>query len=169
MRVVFGFLTLLTLIFHLTFAVELKVYSIVKGKVVKVYVSEGQRVKKGQLLIEIDPSLYLAEKERLLGKKKEIEARLWKVGRDYERLRELFERDLLAETVFENKKVEYDTLMAQLQQVEGEIKRVDTLISYTRIVAPSDGRVVRILTPEGSYTNGELQPQPVLILRPLGK
>ena len=160
---------LLLLLLSLAFAGDLKVYSIVKGKVVKVHVREGQKVKKGQLLMEIDPSLYLAEKERLLGKKKELEARLWKVGRDYNRLKELFERDLLAETVFENKKVEYDTLVAQIQQVEGGLKRVETLISYTKIVSPVDGRVVSILTPEGSYTNGELQPQPVIILKPLVK
>ncbi len=160
---------LLLLLLSLAFAGELKVYSIVKGKVIKVHVREGQKVKKGQLLIEIDPSLYLAEKERLLGKKKEIEARLWKVERDYNRLKELFDRDLLAESTFENKKIEYDTLKAQLQQVEGEIRKVETLISYTKITSPVDGRVFRILTPEGSYTNGELQPQPVLLLRPTGR
>jgi len=149
----------------ISLAGELNIYAVVIGKVSKVYVREGDRVKKGQVLIKIDPALYLAEKQRLLGKKAEIEARLWKVERDYRRLKELFERDLLAETRLEDQKIRYDTLKAQIQQVEGEIERVETLISYTVIVSPVEGRVVKILAPEGSYVNGELQPQAVILLK----
>lgn len=145
-------------------AQEVKVYAIVTGKVLNVYVKEGQKVKKGQILMEIDPSLYVAEREKLLGRKEEIKARLWKAERDYRRLKELFERDLLAETRLEDQKIRYDTLKAQIRQVEGELMRVETLISYTKIHAPVDGIVKTILAPEGSYVNGRLQPQPVIIL-----
>ena len=147
------------------FALDIKVYAIVTGKVVKVHVKEGQKVRKGDLLMEIDPSLYIAERKRLLGKKEEIKARLWKAERDYRRLKELFERDLLAETRLEDQKIRYDTLAAQIKQVEGELMRVETLISYTRIYAPTDGVVKRILAPEGTYVNGRLQPQVVIILQ----
>ena len=157
----------LLLLPFLVFGVEIKVYAIVTGKVLKVHVREGQKVKKGDLLMEIDPSLYLAERERLLGKRDEIKARLWKAERDYKRLKELFERDLLAETRLEDQKIRYDTLAAQIRQVEGELMRVETLISYTKIYSPVDGIVVRILAPEGSYVNGRLQPQVVMILKPL--
>jgi RND family efflux transporter MFP subunit len=157
-------LVLLVVVPLLVLAQEIKVYTIVTGKVIKVHVKEGQRVKKGQILMEIDPSLYVAEKRRLLGKKEEIEARLWKVERDYRRLKELFERDLLAETRLEDQKIKYDTLKAQIKQVEGELMRVDTLISYTKIYAPVDGVVKRILAPEGSYVNGRLQPQAVIVI-----
>jgi len=44
----------LILFFSFAFAVDLKVFSIVKGKVVKVHVKEGQRVKRGQLIARID-------------------------------------------------------------------------------------------------------------------
>ncbi len=148
-------------------AEDIDIYAIVIGKVVKLYVKEGQRVKQGQLLMEIDPSLYEAQKKTLIGKKREIEAKLWKVERDYTRLKELFERDLLAETRLENQKIKYDTLKAQITQVEGEIERINTLISYTKIYAPVDGRVKRVLTPVGTYVNGRLQPQKVMIIQPL--
>ncbi len=146
------------------FAEELEIYTVVTGKVVKVHVREGDRVKKGQLLLEIDPSLYRAELRTLMGRKREVEARLWKVERDYRRLKELFERDLLAETRLEDQKVKYEALRAQIEQIEGEIERVRTLISYTKILSPVDGRVKRILAPEGSYVNGTLNPQPVLLI-----
>jgi len=145
-------------------AQEIKVYAIVTGKVLKVYVKEGEKVRKGQLLMEIDPSLYLAERKRLLGKKAEIKARLWKAERDYRRLKELFDRDLLAETRLEDQKIRYDTLKAQIDQVDGELMRVETLISYTKIYAPVDGVIKRILAPEGSYVNGRLQPQVVILI-----
>ena len=146
------------------FAEEPEIYTVVTGKVVKVHVREGDRVKKGQLLLEIDPSLYRAELRTLMGRKREVEARLWKVERDYRRLKELFERDLLAETRLEDQKVKYEALRAQIEQIEGEIERVRTLISYTKILSPVDGRVKRILAPEGSYVNGTLNPQPVLLI-----
>ncbi len=146
------------------FAEELEIYTVVTGKVVKVHVREGDKVKKGQLLLEIDPSLYRAELRTLMGRKREVEARLWKVERDYRRLKELFERDLLAETRLEDQKVKYEALRAQIEQIEGEIERVRTLISYTKILSPVDGRVKRILAPEGSYVNGTLNPQPVLLI-----
>jgi len=153
------------LIFILTaFGGELKIYTVVIGKVSKVHVREGMSVKKGQILMEIDPSLYLARKHRLIGKKKELEARLWKVERDYNRLKELFERDLLAQTRLEDQKIRYDTLKAQIMQVEGELKEVETFISYTKIISPINGKVKEILAPQGSYVNGSLQPQPVLII-----
>ncbi len=158
-------IVLVFILISVAFPVELKVYAVVVGKVAKVYVREGQKVSKGTLLMEIDPSLYVAKREILLGKRKEIEARLWKVERDYRRLKELFDRDLLAETRLEDKKVEYETLKAQLQQVDGELKRIDTLISYTKIVSPVGGEVVRILAPEGSYVNGKLTPQPVVTIK----
>jgi len=145
-------------------AEELEVYTVVTGKVVKVHVREGDRVRKGQLLMEIDPSLYRAELRSLMGKRKEVEAKLWKVERDYRRLRELFERDLLAETRLEDQKVKYETLRAQIEQIEGEIERVKTLISYTKIFSPVEGKVKRILAPEGSYVNGTLRPHPVLLI-----
>ena len=146
------------------FAEELEIYTVVTGKVVKVHVREGDKVKKGQLLLEIDPSLYRAELRTLMGRKREVEARLWKVERDYRRLKELFERDLLAETRLEDQKVKYEALRAQIEQIEGEIERVRTLISYTKILSPVDGRVKRVLAPEGSYVNGTLNPQPVLLI-----
>ncbi|RLJ70524.1 gold/copper resistance efflux system membrane fusion protein [Hydrogenivirga caldilitoris] len=159
------FLLVLLLLLGSAVAAEIKVYTIVTGKVAKVFVKEGERVKRGQLLMNIDPAIYAAEKEKLLGRKKELEAKLWKVERDYNRLKELFDRDLLAESTLEDKKIEYDTLKAQLQQVEGEIKRVEVFISYTEITSPVDGRIVKILAPEGSYVNGELQAQPVIIIQ----
>ena len=157
-------LILLMLIALTAFSGDLKVFAIVRGKVEKVYVKEGQSVKKGQLLMEIDPSIYEARKHRLLGKKEEIKARLWKVERDYNRLKELFERDLLAETRLEDQKIRYDTLIAQLKQVEGELREVETLIRYTKIYAPAGGKVKEITAPEGTYINGRLNPQVVLII-----
>ena len=157
-------LLLLLLCLALAFPQEVKVYAIVKGKVVKVFVKEGQRVKKGQPLMKIDTSIYKARKKSFLGELEEVKARLWKVDRDYGRLRELFERDLLAETRLESKKVEYDSLQARIKQIEGKIEEVETLINYTNINAPVSGKVLKILTPEGSYVNGELIPQAVVVI-----
>ncbi|MGB9873688.1 MAG: biotin/lipoyl-binding protein, partial [Hydrogenobacter sp.] len=58
-------ISLLLVWFCVSFAQDVKVYAIVKGQVKKVYVSKGQRVSKGQTLLEIDPALYIAQREML--------------------------------------------------------------------------------------------------------
>ena len=49
-------------------------------------------------------------------------------------------------------------------QVEGELMEVETFIRYTKIYAPASGVIKEILAPEGSYVNGTLQPQPVIVI-----
>ena len=70
----------------------MNVYAIVKGVVKKVYVKEGQRVKKDQLLVEINPDLYLAEKERLTAQLEAQRLKLEKTERDFKRYEELYNR-----------------------------------------------------------------------------
>jgi len=80
---------------------------IVKGAVKKVYVKEGQRVKKEQPLVEINPDLYLAEKERLTAQLEAQRLKLQKTERDFKRYEELYNRGLLSKSEYEDWKNRY--------------------------------------------------------------
>lgn len=96
------------LVFSLGFSQEVNVYAIVKGAVKKVYVKEGQRAKKDQPLVEINPDLYLAEKERLTAQLEAQRLKLEKTERDFKRYEELYNRGLLSKSEYEDWKNRYE-------------------------------------------------------------
>jgi multidrug efflux pump subunit AcrA (membrane-fusion protein) len=110
------------LVFSLGFSQEVNVYAIVKGAVKKVYVKEGQRVKKDQPLVEINPDLYLAEKERLTAQLEAQRLKLEKTERDFKRYEELYNRGLLSKSEYEDWKNRYERERATYLSLEAELK-----------------------------------------------
>jgi len=74
----FIFLVLLSY-FIMVFAQEVKVSAIVQGKVEKLFVKEGQRVNKGDILVIIDPVLYTTQRDGLKAQLNSQKATLEKV------------------------------------------------------------------------------------------
>jgi len=161
-----GSWTSLILFFLISFAFpkEIPVNVIVKGKVKKVFVKEGQRIKKGQKLIKISDELYKLKLKALKAKLFELEEKRKKAERYYKRYEEMFNRDLLAESVLEDKRTELKVIEYQIQEVKAEIERLEKLINYTLIKSPFSGKVKEVLVGEGSFVNGELTPQTVIII-----
>lgn len=152
------------LVFSLGFSQEVNVYAIVKGAVKKVYVKEGQRVKKDQPLVEINPDLYLAEKERLTAQLEAQRLKLEKTERDFKRYEELYNRGLLSKSEYEDWKNRYERERATYLSLEAELKGVEKLIEYCQIRAPTSGVVKKVFIRERSFINGTLSPHLLLIL-----
>ncbi|GAB6065558.1 biotin/lipoyl-binding protein [Aquifex pyrophilus] len=149
-----------------SFSGEIVLHAIVKGRVEKVFVKEGKRVKKGEVLLRISPELYEARIKELEAKLKGLEVERWKKERDYKRYKEMFERDLLAESILEDKEAELKVVEYKIQEIKAQIERLKILKNYTEIRSPVKGKVKRIFVREGVYVNGELIPQKVVILEP---
>lgn len=130
----------------------------VTGEIVDLPVKEGQKVKKGQLLISINPKQYIADKERdeanLMQVKANLamrEAELAKVKADYERVKELFKKGLSSESELETAKSNYESTVAQHQaaqanvkQMEATLRRTVEQLSKTSIYSPMDGTVSKL-------------------------
>ncbi len=155
----------LTLLLSLaSLSAEIKVYAVVMGKVQKVFVKEGDRVKKGELLVKIEDRLYEAKRKQFLGQLKAAKGSLYKVKRDYDRLKELFDRDLLSLTRLEDQKAKLDEVEGRIDEIKAKIEEVVVLKSYTEIRSPVKGRVKALLVEEGSYVNGVQVPHAVVII-----
>jgi multidrug efflux system membrane fusion protein len=120
----------------------------VSGKLLTVDFKEGTDVKKGQLLAQIDPALYLAVLTEVQGTLTRDRALLANARLDLERYQSLQAANAIAgQTV--------DTQRALVQQDEGIVKTDEGAVAaaqvnvgWTRIVAPTDGRVgVRLVDP----------------------
>jgi len=117
------------------------VRSRVDGQIVKVNFTEGQYVKEGDSLIEIDPRPFQVQLEQAEGQLAKDQAQLRDVQVDYERYQLLFKEGVIP-------KQQLDTQQAQVGQFEGAIKadqaQIDNAklqITYSHITAPISGRV----------------------------
>jgi len=150
--------------FSFGFSQEVEVYAIVKGIVMKVYVKEGQRVEKGQLLVEIDPSLYLSEIEKLRAQLLAQRLKLDKVEREFRRYESLYERGLLSRSEYEDWKNKYEREEAVYKSIQSELKGLEKLLEYCRIVSPAKGVLKRLLVRENSFVNGTMNPHLLMVI-----
>ncbi|RMH79793.1 MAG: efflux RND transporter periplasmic adaptor subunit [Acidobacteria bacterium] len=157
-------LLVLLLIFGLSLANELKVFTIVQGKVQRVYVKEGQRVRTGDLLVQIDPVLYTTQRKSLHAQLESQRINLEKVERDFKRYEELFNRGLLSRSEYEDWKSRYEREKNSYEAIKAQLERIDKLIEYCTIRSPLDGIVKRLLVRDGLFVNGTTEAHPILIL-----
>lgn len=116
------------------------VRSQVDGKLISVNFTEGQDVKKGDVLGEIDPVIYQAQYDQAVAKKAQDEAQLANMRLDLTRYQQLAASNA-------GSKQQADTQRAIVAQQEALIKadqaaidNAQATLSYTKIVAPLSGR-----------------------------
>jgi len=128
----------------------------VSGTIKNIYVDFNSPVKKGQLIAQIDPSIFEAQVEQaranLLAARANLEkaeATLIDAKRTFERNKQLFSKNLIArsdvdtaETNNETAKAQVSAAKAQVAQTEAALKNSQTNLGYTRILSPVDGVVI---------------------------
>lgn len=128
----------------------------VSGTIKYIYVDFNSRVKKSQLIAQIDPSTLEAQvdqaKANLLAAKANLEkaeATLVDAKRTRDRNKELFSKNLIARSDLDTAETNYETnaaqvgaAKAQVSQADASLKNAQTNLGYTRILSPVDGTVV---------------------------
>jgi multidrug efflux system membrane fusion protein len=110
--------------------------------------TEGQQVKKGDVLARIDPRLYLAALDQAKARRMQDEAQLISAQKDLSRSRTLVDKSFQTQQVVDQQQGKVDQLIASINADEAAIETVQAQLDYTLITAPSDGRMgVRNIDP----------------------
>ena len=128
----------------------------VSGTVQKIYVDFNSVVKKGDLLAELDPSLFQANVEQAEAKLRNAKASYQKASstlaykkNNYQRYKHLYEKNYvskddveLAQANYLQAKAEVDATKAEVSAASATLDNNKTNLRYSKIVSPVDGTVI---------------------------
>ncbi len=102
---------------------------------------EGAEVKGGELLYQIDPSLYQATYDRTKAELDKSEAKIISAKSKYERYKVLIESKAISQQDFDNSKSDFYTAEADIHACKAAMETARINLEYTKIVAPISGRI----------------------------
>lgn len=129
---------------------QVEVRSRVSGQVQAVHFREGGLVKKGDLLITIDPAPFAAELARADAQAASAQARLNFTKREYERAQQLTGSGNMPVRELDNRANAYFEAQAGLRAAAAAQETARLNLSYTRVTAPVAGRVGKALVTAGN-------------------
>lgn len=142
---------------------NINISALVAGRVVKIGVREGDEVKAGDFLLQIDPTYFEAQVDRYRATINQLKAELIKVEaqyrRDksyYERQTALYESALISKDQLEAAQAQYEVSSASLQSLDYQIKESEAGLKSaledwkkTTYASPIDGVVTSLRVEEG--------------------
>lgn len=113
----------------------------VDGQVNQVYFKEGQDVKKGELLVQIDPRPYQVAVSQAQATLYKDQAQLTIAKRNFERYQDLFKQGVVARQDFDAQESTYGALEGTVRADQAAVDNAKLNLAYCHITSPISGRV----------------------------
>jgi len=151
--------------------VEIKLSSEVSGEIIKLPIKEGQQVKKGDLLVSINPDLVQAlvnqsqaSLQNVKAQLTQAEANLDNLKLNFDRNKELYEKGVISKSDWERTFTDYEVAKANVksayynvQSAQSSVKQSRDNLARTSIFAPRDGTISKLSVELGERVVGTAQ------------
>jgi len=144
------------------------VRSQITGQIIKIAFTQGQTVKTGDLLAEIDPRPYQALLDQAIANRDRDQAQLNNAAANLNRYVPLQQKGFASSQLVDTQKAQLAQLQAIVKSDEGVIEQARTNLSYTRLTAPIDGvtgirqidegNIIHPTDPNGLVDVAQIQP-----------
>ena len=131
----------------------------VPGFLIKKFFKEGDFVKKGQMLFQIDPREYQIEVNNARATVNQYSALLTNAQQELDRANALIKEDLISRSDVDQSLATRNQNRALLEAARQQYELAKVNLSYTNIKSPIDGRIGKVNITEGNYvtaTSGSL-------------
>ena len=127
----------------------------VSGTMEKAPFKEGSMVRKGDLLFEIEDTIYAANVRSAKSVLAQMEAEYAFAQKEYERYQKLIETQATAQTTYDSSLRTLKSYEAKIEEAKADLIRAENDLSYTKIYSPLDGRIGSNIYSEGNYITPE--------------
>ncbi len=136
---------------------ETEVRSRVSGILQKRLYQEGQAVKEGQPLFQIDPEPYKAALDQAKGALRQQEATFERTRADRERIEPLFKENAVSRKDYDDAKSAFDLAQASVDSARAKVREAELNLGYTLVTSPIAGIASKEARSEGSLvaTSGD--------------
>lgn len=164
---------------------EVKISPDVSGEITELFVKEGDTVRKGQLLVRINPDIYETQLEQAKAglnnakaTSENVQAQLLRTKanvenqkKNFEMQERLFKDKVISQQEFNNSQAQYEMAKAELQaaekqalaslyntkSVEASMEQAGKNYKRTTVVAPTDGVITGLVSKKGERVVGTAQ------------
>ncbi|WP_250462374.1 MULTISPECIES: efflux RND transporter periplasmic adaptor subunit [unclassified Caballeronia] len=161
---------------------QVDVGSQASGQIKSLKVHVGDKVTKGQLLAEIDPTVAenelkeeQAREDQLVADRAAAHAKLFEAEMAMRRHHLMLAEEatsrqdnIRAETEYRSRKAQLESIDASIRSAHMKVETAKAHLDFTKIVAPSEGEVVAIVSREGQTVNAQQETPVILRLADLG-
>lgn len=147
---------------------EVKIAPEVSGEIIELTVKEGDEVRKGVLLVQIKPDIYLSAVNRAnaavkqsVASLEQSAARLKESASEYQRSKSLFESGTISRSDWESTETSYrvavlnhEAAESQLESAKASLTEAEDNLTRTRIYAPITGTISRLNVEKGERVVG---------------
>lgn len=135
---------------------DIEIYPQVSGKITRVRVSEGEAVRKGQVLFNIDPVPYEAALRVAEANLAAAEVGVESARLDYESTKKLYESQVVSAYEMQTATNALHSAEATRAQMEAERINAANSLSYTEVSSPADGVVGTLPYREGTLVSASM-------------
>lgn len=124
-----------------------------EGFIDKVNFAEGQMVKEGDILFELNPAVHQAEVDQARAVLRNAEAALNLAQINLDRIDGLLRRNAISRAEFDTARANRDMADATVGQARATLQQRELMLGFTKITAPISGRVGHTRFDTGSFVN----------------